>query len=279
MPDMNLGTNNCGRTGLIALIMMSSAGLTGTHALAQDLAVGNAVVGATAATVAATQDDVPRSLVVDPYVEMHTQPGRGYPVFYVAERGETLQLLLRRTDWVKVRTARGIEGWVSINEIGRTVDASGAALAFTSPNLDSFTKRNWEFGVMAGDYDSTDAISAYVGWHFTRNLSLEVEATENFGDNSDGRMATASIVHQMFPQWRYSPFLTIGGGARETNPRSTLVSTEDRTDSTANVGAGIRIHLSGRLMLRLQYKYYVVMTDRDDDEEVNEWKIGISAFF
>ena len=276
---MTSGTDNHRRTGLIALLMMYSAGMTATHALAQDLPAAKPDAIATAALVATAKDSGPSSIVVEPYVEMHTQPGRGYPVFYVAERGETLQLLLRRTDWVKVRTARGIEGWVSVNEIGRTVDASGAALAFTSPNLNSFTHRNWEFGVMVGDYDSTDAISAYVGWHFTRNLSLEVAATENFGDNSDGRMATASIVHQMFPQWRYSPFLTIGGGVRETNPRSTLVSTEDRTDSTANVGAGIRIHLTGRLLLRLQYKYYVVMTDRDDDEEVNEWKIGISAFF
>jgi hypothetical protein len=66
---------------------------------------------------------------------------------------------------------------------------------------------------------------------------------------------------------------------RETSPRATLVSTEDRTDNTASVGAGIRIHLTRRLMLRLQYKNYVILTDRDDDEEVNEWKIGISAFF
>jgi opacity protein-like surface antigen len=92
-------------------------------------------------------------------------------------------------------------------------------------------------------------------------------------------MITASIVHQMFPRWRYSPFITIGGGVRETNPRSTLVSTEDRTDNTANVGAGLRVYLTKRLLLRLQYKYYVVMTDRDDDEEVNEWTVGLSAFF
>jgi hypothetical protein len=83
----------------------------------------------------------------------------------------------------------------------------------------------------------------------------------------------------MFPHWRYSPFLTIGGGVRETNPRSTLVSTNDRTDSTASVGAGLRIFLNRRLMLRLQYKNYIVITNRDNDEEVDEWKIGISAFF
>lgn len=228
---------------------------------------------------ARAEETVLSAAVAEPYIELRTQPGRGYPVFYVAERGESVELLKQRTDWVKVRNARGIEGWVHVDEMGKTIDGNGALLAFKSPDLEGFARRDWEFGFMVGDYDSTDAISAYLGWHFTRNLSVEIEATENFGDFSDGRMATLSLVHQMFPHWRYSPFLTIGGGVRQTNPRSTLVSTKDRTDSTANVGAGVRIHLTRRLLLRLQYKYYVVMTDRDDDEEVNEWKIGISAFF
>jgi len=219
------------------------------------------------------------STVVEPYVELHTQPGRSYPVFYVAERGETVELLKQRTDWIKIRNQRGIEGWVHIDEMGRTVDESGVALGIHSPDLDSFSKRDWEFGLMLGDLDHSDAITGYVGWHFTRNLSVELAATDNFGSFSNGRMYTASIVHQLSPDWRYSPFLTIGGGVRETNPRTTLVSSEDRSDTVASVGAGLRIHLARRLILRLQYKHYVVMTNRDDDEEVDEWKIGISAFY
>ena len=225
------------------------------------------------------EDSVLSSIVAEPYIEMRTQPGRGYPVFYVAERGEAVQLLKQRTDWIRVRNHRGIEGWVHVDEIGRTLDAAGEPLDFKSPDLESFSNRNWEFGFMLGDYDHTDAVTGYVGWHFNRNLSVEIAATENFGEFSDGRMVTGSIVHQMFPQWRYSPFVTLGGGVRETNPRSSLVTTQDRTDATASVGAGIRIHLTKRLLLRLQYKHYVVLTDRDDDEEVDEWKIGISAFY
>jgi hypothetical protein len=224
-------------------------------------------------------DDEPRSTVVDAFVEMRTAPGRGYPVFHIAERGERITLLKRKTDWVKVRSQRGTEGWVHVDDIERTVDPLGKPLEWSEPGLDSFSARRWEGGLLLGGFGDTDAVAAYGGYHFTRNLSLEVELTENFGDYSDGRMATVNIVHQMFPHWRYSPFLTIGGGVRETNPRSSLVSTTDRVDSTASVGAGLRVYLSPRLLLRLQYKNYVVMTDRDDDEDVDEWKIGISAFF
>ncbi len=254
------GVNKWGYASLCAALLVACIGPLSGQALAEDEAVL-------------------QSTVAQPYIDMRTQPGRGYPVFHVAERGDKLELLFQRTDWIKVRTAKGIEGWVHVNDIGRTLDARGEPLAFKSPDFDSYTSRTWEFGFMVGDYDSTDTLVAYLGWHFTPNLSLELAASENYGDFSDGKMATASIVHQMFPQWRYSPFLTIGGGVRQTNPRSTLVSTEDRTDNTANVGAGLRVYLTKRLLLRLQYKYYVVMTDRDDDEEVNEWTVGLSAFF
>jgi hypothetical protein len=220
-----------------------------------------------------------QTTVADPYIEMRTGPGRGYPVFYVAERGESIILLKQKTDWIKLRNERGVEGWARVDDIGRTLDSSGQALAIKAPDLDAFSQRRWEAGIMAGSFDNTDMVSAYGGWHFTRNLSLELSLSENVGNYSDGRMATVDIVHQMFPHWRFSPFFSLGAGVRDTRPRSSLVSTRDRTDNTASVGAGLRIYLSKRLFMRLQYKNYVVMTDRDDDEEVNEWKIGISAFF
>ncbi len=220
-----------------------------------------------------------QSTVVEAFIEMRTAPGRGYPVFYVAERGELITLLKRKTDWIKLRNYRGVEGWAHIDDIGRTVDAAGDPLAFKAPDLESFYNRRWEVGLMAGDFEDTDAVTVYGGWHFTRNLSIETHYTENFGDFSDGRQGTVNLVHQMFPEWRYSPFVSIGGGIRETSPRSTLVETSDRTDNVASVGAGIRVYLTRRLMLRFQYKNTVVMTDRDDDEEINEWQLGISAFY
>lgn len=231
------------------------------------------------ATVNVVQADTPVSTVREAYIELRTQPGRGYPVFYVAERGQDIALLKRRTDWIKVRTPNGVEGWAHVDDIGLTADSDGELLGFRSPDLAAFTERRFEAGVLLGDYDGTDTLAGYASWHFTRNLSVEVEGSENFGAASDGRMVTLNLVHQLFPEWRYSPFFSLGGGVRETNPKATLVSTQDRTDNTAAVGAGIRVYLGQRLLMRLQYKHYVVMTDRDDDEEVGEWKIGISAFF
>ena len=54
------------------------------------------------------------AVVADPFIELHTGPGRGYPVFHVVDRGESVQIVKQRTSWYLVRTDRGIEGWVAV---------------------------------------------------------------------------------------------------------------------------------------------------------------------
>src|SRR5690606_34834430 len=56
-------------------------------------------------------------IVEDPYLELHTGPGRGYPVFQIAERGERVELIRRRTDWFQVRLPRGEVGWVPLAQL------------------------------------------------------------------------------------------------------------------------------------------------------------------
>src|SRR5688572_33435440 len=76
-----------------------------------------------------------REVVVDdPYIEMHTGPGRGYPIFYVGERGEPIELLKRRTEWFKIRTERGKEGWVHQTQLQTTLNLDGEP--FDLPGLD-----------------------------------------------------------------------------------------------------------------------------------------------
>ena len=53
------------------------------------------------------RDDEPHKiLIADPFIELHTGPGRGYPVFHVVERGREVTIVKRRTDWFQVRTDR-----------------------------------------------------------------------------------------------------------------------------------------------------------------------------
>ena len=59
-----------------------------------------------AAKAAAAQEKLLQVFVSEPYLELSTGPGRGYPVFHVVEREQSVDVLHRRTDWFKVRTER-----------------------------------------------------------------------------------------------------------------------------------------------------------------------------
>jgi hypothetical protein len=87
------------------------------------------------------------------------------------------------------------------------------------------------------------------------------------------------VTHVPVPEWRIQPFLSMGTGMIRIQPKGSLVQTPARTDQFAYVGGGLRAYLARRFIIRAEYKEYVVFTDRDENEEANEWKIGFAFFF
>ena len=79
---------------------------------------------------ARAEENTCTTVVADPYIELHTGPGRGYPVFHVVERGGAIEILKRRTDWFKVRTEDRREGWVDRNQMLRTLQPDGEPMVF-----------------------------------------------------------------------------------------------------------------------------------------------------
>ena len=217
--------------------------------------------------------------VTDAYVDMHTGPGRGYPVFYTAGSGDTLVLLKRRTHWIKVRESRGYEGWVPVDRLSTVTTLDGDAVVFPRPDRQRYLDRRWEVGFNAGEFGGASGISGYVGFAVTQNIGLQVEATQILGDFSDGTMGNINILMRPFPQWRASPYFTLGTGIIRTKPHSTIVQAEDRRDEIAHVGVGADVYLTDRFFLRLEYKRHTLLSSRDQNEEVNQWKAGFSVFF
>ena len=52
-------------------------------------------------------------IVLDPFLEMRTGPGRGYPVFHIAEEGDSIEIDKRRTDWCRPTDHRRYIGGAS----------------------------------------------------------------------------------------------------------------------------------------------------------------------
>jgi len=217
--------------------------------------------------------------VADPYLEMHTGPGRGYPVFHVVDRGDAVEILMRRTDWFQVRSPDGAVGWVDRAQMERTLQTTGSEIVFAEANQEDFTNATWELGALTGDFGGANIISLYGGYSLNPNVSIEVWGSQILGNFSNGWMGSVNLTHETWPDWRISPFFTLGTGVIHTEPKSTIIQGEDRTDQIAHAGAGFRVYATRRFILRAEYKSYVVFTSRDDNEEVEEWKVGFAFFF
>lgn len=224
-------------------------------------------------------DELFGAVVAEPYLELHTGPGRGFPVFHVVDRGDKVEVIKRRTNWFLVRTDRGKEGWVSRDEMAKTLTPSGRQAVFAEPDFGDFSRRRWEGGLMGGDFEGADVMSVYGAYAFTPNLFGELTVSQVFGDFSDSWLGMASLVAQPFPQWRLSPFFALGTGLIYTDPKTTLVDEDDRTDQVGSAGAGVRWYLTRRFILRAEYRRYVIFQNKDDNQEVDEWKAGVGFFF
>lgn len=218
-------------------------------------------------------------VVTDAYAEVHTGPGRGHPVFHVIEKGETVHLFKRHTDWYRARTKEGKVGWIHRDELRNTLGTGGEIIEFNEVDREQYRKRKWELGVGGGTFSGSRAFHMYMGYHLTQNLSTELRFTQAFGSFSNSKLLAANIVHEPFPQWNVSPFFTLGSGVTRISPSSDIVQTEDRENSVLTVGGGFLFYVSRSFMFRLEYNDHTLLTQRENNEEVDEWKAGFSVFF
>lgn len=217
--------------------------------------------------------------VKTPYLELHTGPGRGYPVFDVVPQGDSVVVLFRRTQWLKVRTRRGIEGWASEDDMLKTVLADGKPLPLRIGNRAGFTSHRFEVGAFAGEYGGANYVSAYGSLSFNSQMAVEATLGEFLGRYSNGMTADIGLTHVPMPQWRLSPFFMLGLGVLHVEPKATLIQPADRTEQTAYVGGGIRFYITRSLFLRAEYKTHVVITTQNRNQVEDEWKLGFAVFF
>ncbi|PIP78978.1 MAG: hypothetical protein COW84_10460 [Gammaproteobacteria bacterium CG22_combo_CG10-13_8_21_14_all_40_8] len=236
-------------------------------------------------------EEFARVKVMDAFIEMHTGPGRGFPIFFVAEQGEEIEILKSKTSWYKVRLKSHKMGWVPREQLAKTLQLDGQKIVIKDADFNEYLNKKWEFGALTGEFEGASLISIYAGYHFTENLSTEVTISQALGNFSEIRMATTNIVNEPFPdlkpfswlpyvdKFTLSPFFGIGTGVIQTLPRATLVNAQDRNDNLLFVTTGAKFYLTRRFLLRMEYRHFVVLTDRNQNEDADEWKLGFSIFF
>lgn len=220
-----------------------------------------------------------RVLVADPFLELHTGPGRGYPIFDIAERGERVEILKRHTDWFKVRTARGREGWVSRPQMEATLTEAGEKKTFRDVLFDDYLRRRFEFGFSLGTLKHDSLLSAYAGYRLHDNFVVELTIAQSAGDFSTTSLYYLALVSQPFPDSRWSPFIALGAGRFTNTPKSTLVTAIETKGDIANAAIGLRYYVTRQFFLRAEAKKHVALVNYDRADNYTELSAGAAFFF
>lgn len=237
------------------------------------------LAGCMVATTAHSADEAVRVQVVEPYLELYTGPGRGYPITQVIERGDFVDILLRKTDWFKVRTAQNRVGWVSREQMQATVTEAGVPIRLRDEQAEDVRKRRFEASFSGGQLEGDAIMMVRAGYRFHENLTGESVLGQASGDLSSSLLAYAAVLSEPFPEWQLSPFFSMGLGRFYNTPKATLVGGTKTESNMANVGLGARYHLSRRLLVRGDYRRHVVFVDESRINEYNELSLGISLLF
>ena len=237
------------------------------------------VYAAEATGEAARVPDAEHLKVTDPFLEMHTGPGRGFPVFFVVPRDQWIALELRHTDWFKVRTQGGQVGWVQRSQLQTTLTAAGDVKSFRDILLDDYLKRRLQVGAAWGQFKSESMLKFWTSYRLSETLSAEATLGQVQGVFSGTDFWHMNVISEPWSDQRVSPFFGIGLGKFRNLPNQSLVDATITDAQLANATAGVRYHINDRFVLRGDYTIYTAFVSDTRTIEYRAFTAGMSFFF
>jgi hypothetical protein len=228
---------------------------------------------------AADEDKVERVQVTDPYIEMRTGPGRGYPIHHVAARSEWIAITLRHTDWYKVRTDGGQEGWVYRTQLENTLTTAGGTTTFRDVLVDDYLRRRVELGASWGQFKSEPMLKLWTGYRLSDTISVEGSIGQVQGLYSGTDFWHLNLQMEPWSDKRLSPYFGLGFGQFKNIPNTSLVSAIPTDAKLANAGVGLRYYLTDRFVARLDYTIYTAFVADTRSLEYRATTLGLSFFF
>lgn len=220
-----------------------------------------------------------RVQVADPYLELHTGPGRGFPVFHVAERGQWVQVLSRRTTWYQVRTEQGVLGWVNQGQLVATLSEAGERVAIAGPGGDDYLQRRGDFALALGRFKGEPLTRLGGSWRLSDTLSAEAATGQVQGVFSGSSFWHVGLGVEPWSDRRLSPHFGIGLGKFRNFPNQSLVDATPVNVKMLQASLGLRYHLGARFVARLDCALYTAFLGDNRNAEYRALSAGIGFFF
>ena len=217
--------------------------------------------------------------VNDAFLEMHTGPGRGYPVFFVVERRQWITVELRRTDWYRVRAEGGQVGWVPRQQLQATLTEDGASKTLRELVLDDYLARRLEFGAAWGRFNSEPMFKLWTQYRLADTVGAELSLGQVQGVFSGTDFWAMSLTSEPWSDRRVSPFFSVGLGTFKNIPNRSLVSAAPTDAKLAHATLGLRWYLAERFVARVDGTLYTAFVADNRSIEYRAYTAGIAFFF
>ncbi|MBL4865402.1 MAG: SH3 domain-containing protein [Pseudomonadales bacterium] len=233
-------------------------------------------------------DQVMQVEVIDPYVDMRSGPGRGYPVFNVVEQGEVVTVIKRKPDWYQIKTTNGKIGWTTALQLSRTLKTSGIPVKLPDIGYGQYLKNSWRIGFTGGNFFSgelkgAETFSVTAAYRAMSWLGIELAGGKIFSTDVSGDYYGVNMIAEPYTQWSVIPYAVVGFGSMSLKSQPKLAPLGLDDSSFSNVGLGLSYYLGSNFVFRAEYRRYSVSAsssaNNDDTVNLEEWKLGFNTFF
>jgi len=219
----------------------------------------------------------PEVVVAEPYLEMHSGPGRGYPVVYVVGRDEVVTVLYSRNR-IGTRCARRAAGRLGAPlRIGFTKLASGEPAPIRPIRISRPTAGRLARGY--GVFNHQNLVTTWGDFGLTEQPRRRIRPATGVGHHRQPYIASLGMRHTFIPEWRWFCPRRVSDSAISTSTIKYRRKPLQTSNQLAYVSLGVRGFITRRFMWRADWRKYVVFTNQIKMRNRKEWKFGLAVFF
>lgn len=222
-------------------------------------------------------------VVTDAFINLRTGAGKAYPIFYVAQRGESLSIAKRRTSWFKVELESNggsvKTGWVHEDDLSMANVAGTDLPASSHPQIRRSINPSWSGNYQLGRLSEDDLVGLGVSYNRLKALSFELRGLAFTGSVFQGWVINGQLKFSPFSRWVLAPYLSSGYGFMKREVRGDFLPVEDNSDHVFIVGAGLDVRLHQDYRLSFDYQQFNILPSSSENIQLDAWQLGLSVNF